>query len=609
MVPGNISTILRRNRVVTLVVFDAVMWLAASGIAALVRLELNPEAISWRRVGFIALLLIAIYLLVGRFVRLHQGRATLATVDETVLLSGVALISGAVVFFANFFWQLIPRSVPILTTLLALVLMILGRSTYRAMTFTDDLRAASQRDTRVVVIGAGNAGRQVIGSMLRTPTSPWLPVALLDDDKAKRHLKISGVPVKGRIDDLVEVADEVDARMVIVAVPSADRELFQRVSAIAQPAGLDVKVLPSVNELFRGQVGIRDLRDINVDDVLGRKQIDTDLRSIADYIDGKRVLVTGAGGSIGSELCRQISAFSPAQLLMLDRDESALHSVQLSIYGHGMLDSPDMLLCDIREADVLDAIFDDRRPEVVFHAAALKHLPMLEQYPAEGVKTNILGTLNVLNAANRVGVERFVNISTDKAANPESVLGYTKRIAEGLTAHMAGVADGTYISVRFGNVLGSRGSVLETFARQIAEGGPVTVTHPDVTRYFMTIPEAVQLVIQAAAVGSEGEALVLDMGDPIRIDYVARQLIALSGEPIEIKYTGLRGGEKLHEDLVGLQETVRRDRHPLISHVEVPFVDPQVASWILAERPNDLSLSLQSVCEQMTRDRGESARV
>jgi FlaA1/EpsC-like NDP-sugar epimerase len=311
--------------------------------------------------------------------------------------------------------------------------------------------------------------------------------------------------------------------------------------------------------------------------------------------------VTGAGGSIGSELCRQIHKYEPAELIMLDRDESALHAVELSITGRAMLDDPGVVLVDIRDAEALDKVFDERRPQVVFHAAALKHLPMLEQYPAEAVKTNILGTQHVLAASVRVGVERFVNVSTDKAANPTSVLGYTKRVAEGLTAAVASHATGTYQSVRFGNVLGSRGSVLTAFAAQVASGGPVTVTDPDVERFFMTVQEAVQLVIQAGAIGRPGEVLVLDMGEPIKIADVARQVIGMSGKDVEIQFTGLRTGEKLSEELFGDGEVGVRAAHPMISHVSAPPVT--VAELPLSEwnRANRLELidELADFCREM----------
>ena len=283
-------------------------------------------------------------------------------------------------------------------------------------------------------------------------------------------------------------------------------------------------------------------------DLLGRHVIHTDVEQIAGYLAGRRVLVTGAGGSIGSELCRQIQRFQPAALIMLDRDESGLHEVQLSLEGRALLDSRRLVVCDIRDPDAVAAVFAEHRPDVVFHAGALKHLPLLEMWPAEAVKTNVLGTRRVIDSAVAHGVERFVNISSDKAANPTSVLGYTKRLVERLTAAADARGAGTYLSVRFGNVLGSRGSVLSTFATQIDAGGPVTVTDPEVTRYFMTVEEAVELVVQAGAIGRGGEVLVLDMGKPVRIADVAEQLVAASKRPVPIVYTGLRPGEKLRNN-------------------------------------------------------------
>jgi len=428
--------------------------------------------------------------------------------------------------------------------------------------------------SRTLVIGAGVAGRSLIDSMLYDAKSRFWPVAILDDDRLKRHRRVRGVPVVGTTDDLAEQVARTGADTVVVAIPSASSETISRLRKAAVEAGVAIKVLPSVGQLIDGAAGIRDLRDINLADVLGRNQIDTDIDAIAAYLTGRRVLVTGAGGSIGKELCRQIHRFRPSELMMLDRDESALHGAQLAIHGRALLDSDEVILCDIRDQAAVRTVFATRRPEVVFHAAALKHLPMLEQYPSEAVLTNILGTRTVLEAADLVEVDRFVNISTDKAANPSSVLGYSKRIAERITAGRAEGAAGTYLSVRFGNVLGSRGSVLTTFAQQIADGGPVTVTHPQATRFLMTVEEACQLVIQAAAIGRSGEALVLDMGQPVRILDIASQLITQAGAPIPIEFTGLRPGEKMHEELFGVAEPRNhRSRHPLVSHVPVPPVD------------------------------------
>ncbi|WP_416380798.1 UDP-N-acetylglucosamine 4,6-dehydratase family protein [Georgenia sp. H159] len=324
-----------------------------------------------------------------------------------------------------------------------------------------------------------------------------------------------------------------------------------------------------------------DVERLGIGDVLGRDPLDTDVAGIADYLSGKRILVTGAGGSIGSEVARQVNRFAPAELVLLDRDESALHGVQLSLYGTALLDTPDIVLACIRDKEALRQVFERHRPQVVFHAAALKHLPLLEQYPDEGWKTNVIGTHNLLELSAEWGVEKFVNVSTDKAANPTSVLGKTKRLGEQLTAWYGDNATGTYLSVRFGNVLGSRGSVLHTFRQQIARGGPVTVTHPEVTRYFMTIPEACELVIQAGAIGSDREVLVLDMGEPVRILSVARRLIARSGRDIDVIFTGLRPNEKLHEELFTADEQGVRTHHPLISHVIVPSFEPQELERLL----------------------------
>ncbi|ROS78311.1 polysaccharide biosynthesis protein [Curtobacterium sp. PhB130] len=316
------------------------------------------------------------------------------------------------------------------------------------------------------------------------------------------------------------------------------------------------------------------LDGVDIEALLGDRPRHDELELAVDFVRGQSVLVTGAGGSIGSELCRQLMRFEPAEIIMLDRDETALQHVQVSVAGHGLLDTRDVVLADIRDATTIRDIMLDRRPDVVFHAAALKHLPMLEQYPDEGWKTNVLGTRNVLAAAAGAGVGTLVNISTDKAANPTSVLGSTKRMAERLTAWTAAETGRAYVSVRFGNVLGSRGSMVPLFADLIRAGRPVTVTHPDATRYFMSIPEACHLVIQAAAVAQPGEVLVLDMGQPVRILDIARRMVSALGGSSDIVFSGLRPGEKLHEDLIGRGETERRPVHPKISHASVPPLAP-----------------------------------
>jgi FlaA1/EpsC-like NDP-sugar epimerase len=518
--------------------------------------------------------------------RLHQGRYAVGSADEFKSLSvGVAVAALAVVSvdLASGSPRLLPLSVPLVGAAVSVVVMLIFRFGIRSQR---EGAVRPRTGQRTLVFGAGDGGHQLIRSMLGSADSPYLPVGLLDDDPSKRHVRIRGVRMLGNRQQLAAAAASTGAEVLVIALPSADSALVRDISQRATAAGLAVKVLPTLSDLLNARrVGIRDVRDIDIADLLGRHQIDTNIHEIADYLLGKRVLVTGAGGSIGSELCRQIAAFGPAELMMLDRDESALHAVSLSIHGEARLDLPQAILADIRDGEALRALFLERTPDVVFHAAALKHVNMLEQYPAEGWKTNVLGTRNVLDAATAVGVSHFINVSTDKAADPVNVLGRTKRMAERLTATYAERNEGRFLSVRFGNVLGSRGSVLETFAAQIARGGPITVTHPDVTRFFMTIPEAVQLVIQAGAIGSGGEALVLDMGEPVRIADVAAQLIALEGRPINILFTGLRPGEKLHEELFGSAELDSRPVHPLISHVPVPALEGDLHTWLARPSP------------------------
>jgi FlaA1/EpsC-like NDP-sugar epimerase len=510
---------------------------------------------------------------------LYTRRWRFGSFEEVAGLARAATITTALVLGIDF-WatpgppRLIPLSAALAGGVVAFALM--GGARYLWRLGLERQRRPDENASRLLVFGAGDGGAQVIQAMLRDPTSPYVPVALLDDDPARSNLRIMGVPVVGGRHRMVAAKEAMHAEGLLIAIPSASADLVGELTDLANDAGLSVKVLPPVAELFEGNVGIGDIRDVDAADLLGRHEVHTDVESIAGYLTGKRVLVTGAGGSIGSELCRQIYRFAPAELIMVDHDESALHSVQLSIEGRALLDSPNLVLLDIRDIERVKQVFAERRPEVVFHAAALKHLTLLEQHPEEAVKTNVWGTLSLLHVSRAHGVERFVNISTDKAADPTSVLGYSKRVAERLTAHFGAESPGVYQSVRFGNVLGSRGSVLETFRVQLEAGGPLTVTDPEVTRYFMTVEEAVQLVIQAGAIGRSGEALVLDMGEPVRIADVANRLARMWKRRVEVVYTGLRPGEKLNEVLLGDAEEGARPVHPLISHVSVPALDPEL---------------------------------
>ena len=561
----------RRTRLALLLTLDALAWAGGLTSASALRYSLEPGDLRAPHLAAMVGLTVGVHLVVGLGVALLRGPRGLGSIDDVVDLTTAVALTTVAVFALNVALpvRLVPSSVPITAGLIALGVSAGVRLTARR---TRERASAPDRASaqRVLVLGAGQGGEHVVRSMLADGASGYLPVALLDDDREMHRRRICGVAVRGTHQDVGPVAEATGATMLVVAVRDLPNAVLREVVGEATTAGLAVKVLPPLTELFRTWVGFSDLRDLDITDLLRRRPVDTDVASIAGYLAGKRVLVTGAGGSIGSELCRQLHGYGPAELMMLDRDESALHAVQLSIYGRALLDSPDVILADIRDAEAVDAIFADRRPDVVFHAAALKHLPMLEQYPDEAWKTNVIGTQILLDAAAANDVATFVNISTDKAANPISVLGRSKRVAERLVAEAAEETGRGFLSVRFGNVLGSRGSVLTTFAEQLAGGGPLTITHPDVTRFFMTIPEAVQLVIQAAAVGGPGEALVLDMGEPVRIADVARQLMEIAGQGAEVVYTGLREGEKLHEELFGDGEVDARPRHPAISHVAVP---------------------------------------
>ena len=521
-------------------------------------------------------IVLVVHALVGYVVGIYRRRWRYGSFDEVGGLVVATFFTTSILFVLRFFDQSLnpfPRSVIFISGFAGLCFVAASRYAWRLI--REQLRRpTAQTAAKILVYGAGEGGIQMVNTLLRNPQSPYLPVGFLDDNPDTHRLSISGVPVLGGRDQLSQARARTGATMLLIAIPSADSALISDISARARELSMDVKVLPAVQNLNERPLDTSDIRDLTDEDLLGRRKVVIDLQQISDYLVNRRVLVTGAGGSIGSELCRQLARFNPAELIMLDRDESALHEVQLSIHGRALLDTPQTVLADLRDEATINHIFDTRKPEVVFHAAALKHLPLLERYPLEAYQTNVLGTLTLLNAAQRTGVGVFVNISTDKAANPISVLGYSKRIAERVTAAVGQSAkSGKYMSVRFGNVLGSRGSVLMSFRDQIAKGGPLTVTHRGVTRYFMTISEAVQLVIQAGAIGSSGEALVLDMGTPVSIYDVAKQLVANSGKPVEIEIVGLRAGEKVHEELFGDGEIDTRPRHPLISHVPVLSVD------------------------------------
>lgn len=583
-------------------ILDIVAWSAAATMALLMRSLLQdvPNIGSLAQDTLLRALpaVVIIQAVTGYVVGIYRHRWRYGSFDEVKGLIVSATVTTTILLLLRFMDRSVdafPRSAIVAGGILGLFFTAASRYTWRLA--REQLRRPTESTAqKLLVYGAGEGGIQIVNTMLRNPNSPFLPVAFLDDNTATHKLSISGVPVLGGREAIAKVALRTGAKTLLIAIPSADSTLISEISEVARDARLEVKILPAVQSLNEYTVDTSEIRDLTDEDLLGRHRVKINLDEISQYLVNRRVLVTGAGGSIGSELCRQLVRFNPAELIMLDRDESALHELQLSIYGRALLDTPQTVLADLRDERAINDLFETRKPQVVFHAAALKHLPLLERYPHEAYQTNVLGTSTMLKASQRAGVEVFINISTDKAANPISVLGFSKRIAERLTADFAfRSGPGKYISVRFGNVLGSRGSVLMSFRDQISKGGPVTVTHRGVTRYFMTISEAVQLVIQAGAIGSTGEVLVLDMGKPVNIHDVAEQLVRNSGKSIKIEVVGLRVGEKVHEELFGDGELDERPRHPLISHVSVKPIDQAC----LIENPEDSrQLMIQLLQEQ-----------
>ena len=485
-----------------------------------------------------------------------------ASVREARRIAIAGLAAGAVIVGVNLLAGA-PRPLPISVVGLGAVLSLLA---FGAIRFQSRLLAfhrpsAAREVRRVLILGAGDAGAMVLNDILHNPSLGLEAVGILDDDRRKASRSLHGVPILGRTEELPAFADRLDVDEVLLAIPSATGDLVREVSALCELGDVPLRVLPSVREIVGGRITARDIRDLQIEDLLGRQQVATDLEGLEAVLRGRRVLVTGAGGSIGSEIARQVSGFEPSELIVLDHDETLLHEAVLQLPG-----SPaSAVLADVRDRDRMLEILLARRPEIVFHAAAHKHVPLLEAFPEEAVLTNVFGTANVVDAAVAAGVERFVLISTDKAVRPVSVMGATKWFAEQIVRSVHGRGT-TFCAVRFGNVLGSRGSVIPTFLGQIAAGGPVTVTDPSMTRYFMSIQESVELVLQASALSQGGEVLTLEMGQPVSIPDLARRLIRLSGlvpgRDVRIEVVGPRPGEKLIEDLVDPEDESVPSGHP-----------------------------------------------
>ncbi|MCM3617933.1 polysaccharide biosynthesis protein [Sutcliffiella horikoshii] len=464
-------------------------------------------------------------------------------------------------------------------------MILIGGSRFSWRVYRDFYKKKNSNMKRTLIVGAGAGGTMVARQLLHNRDAEFMPVAFVDDDPKKQKLQILDIPVLGGVKDIVTIVEQKDIDNIIIAIPSLGKKEINTIYQECVKTDAKTKIIPMLEDLMSGKVSVNEFRDVQVEDLLGRDPVKLDMESISESITGKTVLVTGAGGSIGSEICRQISNFTPENLILLGHGENSIYSIELEL--RAKYDTTINIyteIADIQDRSKIFTIMEKYKPDVVYHAAAHKHVPLMERNPEEAVKNNIFGSKNVAEAADTFGVDTFVLVSSDKAVNPTNIMGSTKRFAEMVVQQLAQESKTKFVAVRFGNVLGSRGSVIPLFKKQIQAGGPVTVTHPDMTRYFMTIPEASRLVIQAGTLARGGEVFVLDMGEPVKIVDLAKNLITLSGYSIDeigIKYSGIRPGEKMYEELLNENEIHKADIFPKIHIGKAPLKDEEVLSYFL----------------------------
>lgn len=503
------------------------------------------------------------------FFKLYKRVWQYASVNElTEIIKAVTLSISITAIFQIFIFSTLFTRTLIVTWMLHILL--LGASRFAWRIFRDHYispKNASEKK-RTLLIGAGSAGRMVVRQINMSGSDSELqPMAFVDDDSKKMNLEILGIPVVGRVEDIEQVVQEYEIEHIVIAIPSLQRGEVQKIYQECQKTKVHTQIMPMMEDILNGRVSVSQFREVQIEDLLGRETVELDTSSVSSYVAYKTVMVTGAGGSIGSEICRQVVKFHPDKIILLGHGENSIYDIEMDLRQRDLSCEIVTEISDIKDKVKIDAIMKRHQPDVVFHAAAHKHVPLMERNPEEAVKNNVVGTKNVAEVASDNNVKTFVMISSDKAVNPTSVMGATKRVAEMVVQHMDTVSATNFVSVRFGNVLGSRGSVVPLFKKQIQQGGPVTVTDPKMTRYFMTIPEASRLVIQAGALARGGEIFVLDMGKPVNITDLAKNVIELSGHTVEeigIKYTGMRPGEKMYEELLGDEEVHSEQVYPQI---------------------------------------------
>ena len=561
-----------RQRLILLTLIDIVIITLAVILAYFLRFDFKVNLKYFIFIPYVVVMHVVIILIFFNQFKLYKRVWQYASIGELIsIIKGVTLSEGIFFIFHAFLQKLypdfiVPRSIYLISW--TLIILGIGGSRFFWRIFRDKYLKIQPYHKKALIIGAGDAGALIAKELKHSPNTDLYPIAFIDDDLKKQSLEVLGIPIVGSRNDIPLVVEEYNIDEIIIAIPSAKKSEISEVINICKAAKTSIKILPRVSDIVNGKISLKMIRDVNVEDLLGREPIEIDLNGIADYVTDQVVLVTGGGGSIGSELCRQLALFSPKRLLLLGHGENSIYDIELEIRKNYPELEIEAIIADVQDRQRLIYIFETFKPDVVFHAAAHKHVPLMERNPSEAVKNNVFGTKNVAELAHEHGSSHFVMISTDKAVNPTSVMGTTKRIAEMIVQDLDHRSNTKFVAVRFGNVLGSRGSVIPVFKEQIKQGGPVTVTHPEMVRYFMTIPEAVQLVIQAGALAEGGEIFILDMGKPVKIVDLARDLIRLSGlEPdkdIEIVYKGIRPGEKLYEEILTDEEGTMATKHDRI---------------------------------------------